>query len=171
MNKIFLVNTDISFIDYPSAEEHAVIVYFSGCSHNCTNCHNQQLQFHGIGKEYTIDELLNHLIYECNRNKTNNVVFSGGDPLFSKNIEFVKEFLFKYYRRFNICIYTGYDIEYVKKHDIKGFKYIKCGVFKNSLKQESGNFEDRFQLASTNQNFYDENYNQISEKGILYYID
>jgi organic radical activating enzyme len=117
----------------------------------------------------SVDDFNELVKRETLMNKTKNVVFSGGDPLFKENLEFVKEFLIKYGSLYNICIYTGHNIEYVKENNIKGFKYIKCGTFDNSKKRLSGNFGDQFILASSNQNFYDENYNLISEDGILIY--
>ena len=49
---INLVNYTTTFIDYPSPDEWAVIFYFSGCSHNCYDCHNKQLQTYNIGESY-----------------------------------------------------------------------------------------------------------------------
>lgn len=168
---IYVVNSTISFIDYPDNKQWSTIVYFSGCSHKCLDCHNFNLQTYGIGKKYNIIDFYTFLNNECNKNKTRNVVFSGGDPLYIKNIGFIKEFLSKYSNEFNICIYTGFDIEYVKKNNIKGFKFIKCGTFDKNNKQTSGNFETYFQLASPNQNFYDDSYNQLSENGKLIYTE
>lgn len=169
MSEIYLANKDLTFIDYPDPDNWAVIFYFSGCSHGCKNCHNIQLKNRGVGKLYNVDEFNELVKYETEKNKTKNVVFSGGDPLFKENLEFVKEFLIKYGSLYNICIYTGHNIEYVKENNVKGFKYIKCGTFDDSKKRLSGNFSDQFILASSNQNFYDENYNLISEDGILIY--
>lgn len=169
-NFIYVVNSTISFIDFPDNEHWCVIVYFSGCSHMCHDCQNIELQSYGIGKKYSVNDFYIYLNNECIKNHTRNVVFSGGDPLYLKNIDFIKEFLSKYSNEFNICIYTGFDIEYVKKNNIKGFKFIKCGTFDKNNKQLSGNFETYFQLASPNQNFYDDNYNQLSKDGKLSYI-
>ena len=103
------------------------------------------------------------------KNKTKKIVFSGGDPLSFHNINDIKYFSQQYGKEFDICIYTGYNIEYVKQNEITGFKFIKCGTFIETQQRPSGNFEDRFVLASPNQNFYDANYNQLSKEGILFY--
>ena len=168
-NSIYLANIDLSFIDFPDPDNWAMIFYFSGCSHNCKNCHNVQLRERGIGKLYNVDEFYELVKNETIKNKTSNIVLSGGDPLYYENIKFTKEFLIKYGGQFNICIYTGHSIDYVKENNVKGFKYIKCGTFDDSKKRLSGNFHDKFILASSNQNFYNENYELISEDGILNY--
>jgi hypothetical protein len=66
-------------------------------------------------------------------------------------------------------IYTGYDINYAKSLCINGFKFIKCGTYDQTKKCTSGNFETHIQLASTNQNFYDSNFNLLSKNGRLNY--
>lgn len=165
MSEIYLANKDLTFIDYPDPDNWAVIFYFSGCSHGCKNCHNIQLKNRGVGKLYNVDEFNELVKYETEKNKTKNVVFSGGDPLFKENLEFVKEFLIKYGSLYNICIYTGHNIEYVKENNVKGFQFIKCGTFDENNKLKSGMTDEYFQLASPNQNFYNDKYEQLSENG------
>lgn len=164
-----LVNFDCTFIDYPSPNDWANIFYFSGCSHFCKSCQNQELQNYNIGEHYSV-EALNTLISTLSKkNQTNKVVFSGGDPLHPRNIKDIKYFLQQYGNLYDICIYTGFEIDYVKQNKITGFKFIKCGKYIESQKRKSGNFEKEFILASPNQNFYDSNYRQLSKEGILKY--
>ena len=166
---MFLVNYDCTFIDYPDPKSWANIFYFSGCNHFCKSCQNQELQKFGVGKEITPDNLNTLISTLCKKNQTNKIVFSGGAPLFANNIKDTKYFLHTYGYLYDICIYTGFEIDYVKQNEITGFKFIKCGKYIESQKRKSGNFEDRFILASPNQNFYDANYNQLSKEGILIY--
>ena len=166
---MFLVGFDCSFLDYPDPTDWANIFYFAGCEHNCNMCHNKELQNFKSGHVISIDGLYTLASTLSKKNKTNKIVFSGGDPLSIHNINDIKYFSQQYGNLFDICIYTGYNIDYVKQNEITGFKFIKCGSFIESQKRESGNFEDKFILASPNQNFYDANYNQISNEGILIY--
>ena len=82
--------TDIgtTWLDYPDEESLAVIVYFSGCSHACPGCQNEKYQNFENDESYQISiaELIDLVDKECQRNRTNKVVFSGGDPFFSKNV-------------------------------------------------------------------------------------
>lgn len=165
-----LVNKDITFIDYPDPSDWAVIFYVSGCCHNCINCQNKELQDPNLGNEIKdVDSLYNIVKDATLHYKTNKIVFSGGDPLFETNRVLIKEFLNKYGNEFEICIYTGYPISFVKEQNISGFKFIKCGKFFSTELQDRkpGMTDDKFTLASGNQDFYDENYNKISINGIL----
>ena len=166
---MFLVNYDCTFIDYPSPNDWAIILYFSGCDHFCNSCQNKELQKYGIGNYITPDQLNILLSTLSKKFQTKKIVFSGGDPLYQNNVDDIKYFLQHYGSNYEICIYTGCDIDYVKQNNITNFKFIKCGTFDNNIKRESGNFEDKFVLASPNQNFYDANYNQLSINGILKY--
>ena len=166
-----IVGTDLTFIDYPSPEVFAFIVYFSGCNNNCINCHNIELQNPDKGDIIinNSEELKDFIEKQCERYKTRYIVFSGGDPLYYNNKTIIIDFLLKYGKLYNICLYTGLPIEMVKAANLKGFTYIKCGKYEEQFKQQSGNFADKFMLASTNQNIFDENYKQLSDEGILYY--
>lgn len=156
----------ITWQDYPT-QDHAILVYSIGCEHGCKNCHNIKLKT-GINTiDLSAKELYDSLLIMSKHERTNKIVFSGGDPLF-KNLECIKEFL-KINEYFDVCIYTGYDIEYVKTNTVNGFKYIKCGKYDEKLKQISGKSDEYIKLASSNQNFYDENFNKLSENGVLYF--
>lgn len=157
----------VSFLDYPTVDDHCVSIYAVGCSHNCTNCCNPQLQ-----KDDKEGEVIDYLFFEkelkifCKRNKTKCLTFLGGDFLYEKNIEFIKLFLKRNSKKYNICIYTGYDIDFVKQNKIKGFKFIKCGKYNTVQKQISMKTDTEFILASKNQKLYDENYKLLSKDGV-----
>ena len=99
---------------------------------------------------------------------TNKLVFLGGDPLYSVNNLDITTFLVNNLKeKFDICIFTGYDIEYVKKLNIEGVKFWKCGKFDITNLRESKKTDTEYILASPNQDFYDGKYNKLSENGIL----
>jgi len=160
---------DTTWVDYPDDSSLAVICYFMGCSHNCQGCHNPlfQLMTYSGARSFTIKELYGFLFDACCKNKTNKVVLSGGDVLFHKNVEFVKTFVKLYSNIFSFCLYTGSSIKEVKQFDIKGFKFIKVGEYKEDLKQESVKTDVYFQLASSNQEIYDGKFNLLTKKGRL----
>lgn len=167
---MIFVGSDLTFIDYPTADDWAVIFYFAGCCNNCSNCQNRELQnpdYKG-GMIIQDEEGLYNLVKEiCKKQDTDKIVLSGGDPLYPANREIVKNFLNKYGSLYDICIYTGYSIDDVKEFGIQNFKFIKCGRYDETRKQISEKTEDHIQLASTNQNFYNAKYEQLSQNGIL----
>jgi anaerobic ribonucleoside-triphosphate reductase activating protein len=152
------MDLDITFSDYPSKEDMAIICYFYGCEHNCKDCHNKELQKSEDKNILYVEDLIKF----CKRNNTNKIVFSGGDPLFGDNLLITKLFCKELKKDYNICIYTGYPIEYV---DFDGFKFIKCGKYDINNKQKSLKNDNFIQFASTNQNLYDCNKKLISNKG------
>ncbi len=153
-----------TFIDYPDNHSIALIIYFSGCKWNCKGCHSSTLQLPYQGEEYRLD-MFQRLI---NRSDYKKIVFSGGDPLYGTNVDFVREFLIRN-KKVDVCIYTGHSIQDVKDLDIKGFKYIKCNPFDINNKQESFKTDTMMQFASSNQELYDKNFNLISNNGIYYF--
>lgn len=167
---MIFVGSDLTFIDYPTADDWAVIFYFAGCCNNCSNCQNRELQNPDYKGGIIIqdEEGLYNLVKEiCKKQDTTKIVLSGGDPLYPANREIVKNFLNKYGSLYDICIYTGYSIDDVKEFGIQNFKFIKCGRYDETRKQISEKTEDHIQLASTNQNFYNAKYEQLSQNGIL----
>lgn len=65
---------------------------------------------------------------------------------------------------FDVMVYTGYDIEYVKEHEIKA-KFIKCGKYDEGQSQASQKTGSKFVLASKNQVLYDSEYKPLSNNG------
>lgn len=155
-----------TWLDYPDPESNAIIVYFRGCEHHCKGCHSTILQQFCEYSESN-QEILEKIIDYCKRADTNKLVFLGGDPLYSKNIELTTFLVDNLNKEYDICIFTGYNIEYVKNLDLKDVKYYKCGSFDIDHKRESKKTDTEYVLASPNQNFYDGNYNQLSTNGIL----
>ena len=159
-----------TFLEYPDNFSIATIFYFTGCDRFCKGCHNLDLQtYQPIDKEIVCKEIINY----CNRLGTNKVVLCGGDPLYSKNIATTKFLLDKLSKEYDICIYTGADIEEAKKviEDSKlfGFKFIKCGKFKPELYIGSSKSDSFIKFATSNQELYDENFKLLTKDGIYYF--
>ena len=163
-----------TFLDYPSPDDSAVILFLPGCSHNCLGCQNPKLQ--ELHEEWTYEEeqeILQNLQRLCFRCDTNKIVLSGGDPLSPCNRNLTihicellgKNPVYKY----DICVYTGYDIEEVKEMGLSGFEFIKCGKFDARSMRESKKTDEYIQFVNTTQNLYDSNYNQLSIDGRYYF--
>jgi pyruvate-formate lyase-activating enzyme len=162
-----------SFQDYPDNESLSVVVYFIGCSHFCENCQNPQFQDYNFKDEhvkvYDIKEFTKNIILFTKRNKTNKVCLEGGDPLAEKNIEFTKEFLIKVKDKLDVCVYTGYSIDYVRENKIEGFKFIKTDTYMKNLSQISEKTDEYLQLASQNQKIYDSSQKLLTTLGRFYF--
>jgi organic radical activating enzyme len=118
-----------TFLDYPDPISQAVLVYYIGCDNiGCIDCHNNAFRDYNLKdkniKDYEINNFIKDITAFCERNRTNKICLEGGDPLSGENIRFTKEFLDKVKDKFDVCVYTGHSIDYVKDIDIKGFKQI-----------------------------------------------
>jgi organic radical activating enzyme len=164
-----------TFIDYPDRSSLALLIYFIGCDNTCEGCHNYKLK----NINYSLNAIsysnvylfIRDLILYSLRAKTNKIVLSGGDPLSNYNIEFVKEFLNKSYSLFDVCIYTGHDIKYVKKNKVKNFKFIKTGSYNNKTNSSMVKNNNFMMFASDNQKLYNENFKLLTKDSIYYFKD
>lgn len=160
-----------TFVDYPDPCSNAVSVYMMGCGQRCNGCFNPLF----FGKDYyegtstfTPEQFVKELTVTCNRNKTNKIVFLGGDPLFSTNAAFLMEVLELIKDDYETCIYTGYSIEEVKliiPLARANFTYIKCGRYDLTNKRISTKTDKYIQFASSNQELYDSKFNKLSNQG------
>ena len=164
----YTIQLEETWLDYPSPEGNAIIVYFTGCSHHCLECHSPLLQEIRAYSE-TNEQICQKIQDFAKRADTNKLVFLGGDPLHPSNQSLNWYLCTKLGKDYDICIFTGYDINYVKQLNLTGVKYYKCGVYDKNLAQESKKTDEVYVLASSNQNFYDSNYQQLSQNGILYF--
>ena len=162
---------DTTWTDYPDPYSQAVLLYFPGCDIGCEGCSNLQLQdpFYKIGiKELSLKESFVYITYACRRNNTDKIIFSGGNCLHKTNINGVKK-LIETLADYDICIYSGYDVEEVLGLKLYGFKYLKCGGFDINQRQESIKTDDYIQFASKNQVLYNQFYQKISTDGRYYF--
>ena len=122
-----------TWLDYPDNESLAVIICMLGCDNHCKGCQNPDLKDFWYKNSsvvtYTVESFCNSLLEECKKQRTNKVVFSGGDPLSSFNIDSVKQILEKIGSLLDICVYTGHTIDYCQDKNVSGFKFLKCGGF------------------------------------------
>lgn len=161
-----------TWLDYPDPFSNAVEVLFAGCSHGCLECHNLDLRNYDFAdsREVFLDRFMIDLFDMCERCRTDKVVFSGGDPLFHKNIRFVKEFLLSAKIVVDVAVYTGYDIGFVKSNDVLGFTYIKTGKYCYEDRQIPAKTDKFFRLASKNQKIFNKSLVEVTDgSGVFYF--
>lgn len=105
---------NIAGINYESindGEGVRTVIYVSGCSHKCPNCHNPQTHNINYGIEFT-NELQNEIISNIKKRPfISGITLSGGDPLHDNNVFNVFNLIVEIKNEFpnkNIWIYTGY---------------------------------------------------------------
>ena len=113
------------------------VLWVSGCSHHCPQCHNPQTWDKNAGEEFT-EEVLDNLLDKLKRRFIKRLTLSGGDPLFIGNRDEITNVVRKVKKNFpniKIWCYTGYLWEEVK--DLPCMDYIDVlvdGEFKIDLK-------------------------------------
>ena len=168
---IFITEITTTWLDYPDDESVAIEVFFSGCDFRCKNCQNPEQQITDVSYRIELEDAVKKITEEANKNRTDKVVFVGGDSLSQKNREGSKKLLAVLSNLgFKVILYTGYSIEKVKEFGITGAEFYKCGVFKEEEKNSFiGKTDTYISFASKNQILYDKNYNQVSKDGVYYF--
>lgn len=138
---------DITFDSCVDGPGLRTVVWLSGCSHRCSECHNERLQDFHYGYSMDVSELVDTL------SSSKRITFSGGDPLFQVNA--LDEIIGSLDLETDIWIYTGFTLDKAKeilmdKPNLRESEFtIKCGRFDKSLKDPSCKFR-----GSSNQRIY-----------------
>ena len=89
------------------------VIWVSGCSHNCRNCQNPQT--HDPNSGILFDDDAKNEIFDILKDKyISGITFSGGDPLYYKNIDTIVDLVKEIKEKFpekTIWLYTGYTFE------------------------------------------------------------
>lgn len=113
--------------DMLNGEGLRVVLWLSGCSHNCKGCQNPLT--HNPNDGLIFDEAAKQEIFEqLDQDYISGITFSGGDPLFIDNrkevLTFMKEIKEKYPDK-TIWSYTGYTMEELEKDTPEFFNELK----------------------------------------------
>ncbi len=125
---------------------YRTVLFLQGCDLRCDGCQNPSTWDINNGKTYDIKELANELRSKCVNKK---LTISGGEPLLQASA--LKELL-EELKDFDLCLYTGHELNDVPKEILAYLKYIKVGPFKKEYKSTMKPF-----VGSTNQEFIEVN--------------
>lgn len=106
----------IENVDIGNGLDVGSVLWVSGCSHHCPQCHNPQTWDKNAGEEFT-GEVLDNLLDKLKRPYIKRLTLSGGDPLFLGNRDEITNVVRKVKKNFpniKIWCYTGYLWEDVK---------------------------------------------------------
>ena len=118
------------------------VVFFQGCKRACKDCHNPTTWSLASGTRYSVNEFAEIL---RKKTKNNKVTFSGGEPLLQAQAILN---LVKALDGFDICMYTGFDVEDVPQELKEKIHYLKVGSFQRDKKTTITPY-----VGSTNQSF------------------
>ena len=132
----------ITHCDQLNGEGNRVVLWVSGCSHNCKNCHNPYTHNPNTGEEFTFEVFEKEIKPDLQSDWCSGITFSGGDPLFETNRETIINLAKHIKENFpikTIWLYTGYTIDQIKQdksmNQILNYVDVLCdGVFIENLK-------------------------------------
>ena len=97
-----------------------IVVWFSGCSHNCPGCHNKEEQNPKAGRPFT-EEDINFILAELEKPNYRGVSILGGEPFESYNtadvLNLCKKIKEKFSDKKSIWIWSGSTLEQLKKSE------------------------------------------------------
>ncbi len=127
---------------------YRTVLFLQGCNLRCPGCQNPSTWDESKGTLIDVKELASILREKCFNKK---LTISGGEPLLQKDalLELLKEL-----SDFDLCLYTGHELNEVPKEILKYLKYIKVGSFKQELRTSTKPF-----VGSKNQEFLEVNHN------------
>lgn len=131
---------DITKEDMLNGDGIRVVLWVSGCSHQCKNCQNPITWDKDGGLPF--DKKAEDELFEAlGKFYIDGITFSGGDPLYSANREEVMRLVKKCRNKFpnkTIWLYTGYSFDEIK--NIEGLELIDVlcdGEFVEDLKDNN----------------------------------
>ncbi|SEQ56506.1 4Fe-4S cluster-binding domain-containing protein [Butyrivibrio sp. TB] len=133
---------DMSCDDGPGIRS---VLFLQGCSRNCPGCQNACTHdLHG-GSFYELEKLVETIDIFC---QTRMITISGGEPL--EQPEGLKVLLLELKKRkFNICLYTGEQLEGIPSWVLENIDYLKVGNYIEQLHNSELQY-----YGSTNQKMY-----------------
>ncbi len=135
MNYIKITKNDIA-----NGEGVRVVLWLSGCSHNCKGCHNPQTHNPKSGILFDI-EARKELLKALGNEWISGITFSGGDPLNKNNLQDILILIEEIKQTFSdktIWIYTGYTWEQIMEPNY--VKVDKCNPIQGWVSNEVDEF-------------------------------
>lgn len=121
------------------------VLFLQGCNMNCPGCHNKTAQKRGEGILMCVNEVAEFVIQKCHNKR---LTISGGEPL--EQWDVLRDLLdILNSKGFDICVYTGWNIERIPEDVFALADYIKTGSFITSMKSDNIHY-----VGSSNQKMY-----------------
>ena len=166
--KLPIASMSTTFLDWPSPDGYACILFIAGCTHRCPGCQSPALQDPDAGRWCEVDaDLAGFIVDYCRRSRTSDVVLSGGDPLcHAEAVQLLMDLMREREPKVRFCIYTGFDHAEASRL-VHGYDFIKCGRFVREAARPSSKDDAKMVLASPNQEVWDGHGRLLSRDGVL----
>ncbi len=97
-----------------------VVLWLSGCDHLCDGCQNAFTSNYNSGLAFD-QKAKDEIFKSLNKDYIDGITFSGGDPLYTENLEELLNFISEIKEKFpnkTIWLYTGYSFEEILKKNM-----------------------------------------------------
>lgn len=104
---------NITHNDMLNGDGLRVVLWVSGCNHNCKGCQNPQTHSPKSGIKFD-QSAKDEIFHSLEQDYISGITFSGGDPLHPQNRETIKNLILEIREKFpnkTIWLYTGYKYE------------------------------------------------------------
>lgn len=112
---------NITKADMLNGEGLRVVLWVSGCSHECPGCQNALTWNPNEGLPFD-EEAVKEIYHELDQDWCDGITLSGGDPLFLGNRETIRNLVLNIKEKYpnkTIWCYTGYTYETLVKQAVK----------------------------------------------------
>lgn len=127
---------------------YRTVLFLQGCDLQCKGCQNKSTWDLTKGIKKDIKVLAQELREKCFNKK---LTISGGEPLMQAGA--LRELL-EELKDFDLCLYTGHELNEVPQSILTYLKYIKVGRFVQELRTTTKPF-----VGSSNQRFMEVSHN------------
>lgn len=106
--------------DMKNGDGLRVVLWVSGCSHGCRECHNP-VTWDSNGGIIFDEAAKEELFKELKPSYVSGVTFSGGDPLYERNVDEIERLAKEIRSEFSdktIWLYTGFLWEEIKEYEL-----------------------------------------------------
>lgn len=130
------------------------VLFLQGCRKNCKGCHNHQIQEHGKGTMMNIDKLIDFIDRKCCNKR---ITISGGEPL--EQLDSLLVLVDKLKNKgYEVCVYTGWELNFVPEILLKMIDFIKTGGFVSDLRNANIQY-----VGSSNQHMFSVKNGSVAE--------
>ena len=155
------------------------MLWFSGCSHHCEQCHNPETWNPQLGQDFT-EETIEEIVSITDNDYTAGITLTGGDPFYPENNQSMFYFLREFHEelpRKTIWAWTGFTYEYIieqpeMKRILDYIDVLVDGEFDYQQRQtdlQQSNHKELLKYrGSTNQRVIDVNKSYENNSVILY---
>lgn len=121
---------------------YRTVLFLQGCDLHCKGCQNESTWDITKGIKKEVKMLALELRDKCFNKE---LTISGGEPLMQSDalLELLEEL-----QDFNLCLYTGHELNEIPQQILSYLKYVKVGRFVKELRTTTKPF-----VGSTNQEF------------------